>query len=254
MKKLLLFISISFCMNTYAQEKTIDWVKTTNSDISFTAIDHASVVFNIGDKTVYVDPCGPKEWYRGINAPDLILITDIHHDHYDVYALEAIAGEKSVFVVPEEIFKLMPEAWKKRSHVMTNGEINEFLGISVQSVPMYNLPGESESFHQKGRGNGYVLEKNGFRIYISGDTENIPEMRSLKEIDIAFVCMNQPYTMTVENAAEAVKAFKPAKVYPYHFRNGDKSFSDVRKFTRLVGEAGLESIVLDWYGHPSKKD
>jgi L-ascorbate metabolism protein UlaG (beta-lactamase superfamily) len=112
---------------------------------------------------------------------------------------------------------------------------------------MYNLPGESESFHVKGRGNGYVLEINGFRIYISGDTDNTPEMRNLKDIDIAFVCMNQPYTMTVENAAEGVKAFKPALVYPYHYRNGDESLSDVQMFTDLVGEAGIKSVQLNWY-------
>ena len=130
---------------------------------------------------------------------------------------------------------------------MANGEKKEFLGISVESIPMYNLPITAESYHIKGRGNGYILEKDGFRIYISGDTDNTPEMRDLKEIDVAFVCMNQPYTMTVENAAKGVIAFKPAVVYPYHYRNGDKSLSDVQKFNDLVSDAGIKCVLLDWY-------
>ena len=113
---------------------------------------------------------------------------------------------------------------------------------------MYNLREEALKFHEKGRGNGYVIENDGMRVYISGDTEDIPEMRNLKDIDVAFVCMNLPYTMTVESAASGVLDFKPTKVYPYHYR-GTEGLSDVAKFKELVneGDAGIEVVQLDWY-------
>ncbi len=112
---------------------------------------------------------------------------------------------------------------------------------------MYNFPQDSTSFHLKGRGNGYILDWNGFQIYISGDTGNIPEMADLEDIDIAFVCMNLPYTMSVDDAAVAVNTFKPKKVYPYHYRNQDKTFSDVNQFSELVTAEGVECVLLDWY-------
>ena len=119
---------------------------------------------------------------------------------------------------------------------------------SVEAVPMYNLREEALKFHSKGRGNGYVLTIDGQRLYFSGDTEDIPEMRALKNIDKAFICMNLPYTMTEESAASAVLEFKPKQVYPYHYR-GNPNVSDVSKFKTLVnqGDANIEVVQLDWY-------
>jgi len=113
---------------------------------------------------------------------------------------------------------------------------------------MYNLREEALKFHPKGRGNGYVLNIQGQRIYISGDTEDIPEMRALKDIDKAFICMNLPYTMPVDRAADAVIEFKPKQVYPYHYR-GQGGLSDVNKFKAVVneGDSSIEVVQLDWY-------
>lgn len=122
------------------------------------------------------------------------------------------------------------------------------MDVAIEAIPMYNLREEALKFHEKGRGNGYILTLGGERVYISGDTEDIPEMRNLENIDIAFVCMNLPYTMTVESAASAVLDFKPKKVYPYHYR-GTEGLSDVGKFKTLVneGDSSIDVIQLDWY-------
>lgn len=126
--------------------------------------------------------------------------------------------------------------------------MKERFDIQITAIPMYNLREEALGFHEKGRGNGYVLQREGRRVYISGDTEDIPEMRALEEIDMALVCMNLPYTMTVESAADAVIEFQPAKVYPYHYR-GRPEVSDVEKFATLVkkGSSAVEIVQLDWY-------
>ena len=127
--------------------------------------------------------------------------------------------------------------------MLANGETKSVAGVSIEAVPMYNLTADRLKYHNKGRGNGYVVMVGGKRVYISGDTEDIPEMRALKNIDVAFICMNLPYTMTEEQAASAVREFKPKIVYPFHYRG-----SDVEKFKRLVGEdSGVEVRLRDWY-------
>jgi len=134
--------------------------------------------------------------------------------------------------------------------VLNNGDTKERFGFLVEAIPMYNLREEALKFHTKGRGNGYVIEKDGKRVYISGDTEDIPEMRALKDIDIAFVCMNLPYTMTEIKAAEAVVDFQPTIVYPYHYRGAD-GFSDVGKFKAYIMKSSVGNKIrvkqLDWY-------
>ena len=151
-------------------------------------------------------------------------------------------------IVPKAVADKMPAAFTPQVDVLNNGDTKERFGITIEAVPMYNLREEAKKFHQKGRGNGYVLNMGGQRIYISGDTEDIPEMRALTNIDKALVCMNLPYTMTVESAADAVLAFKPKQVYPYHYR-GRPEVSNVAKFKRLVnsGNPNIEVVQLDWY-------
>jgi L-ascorbate metabolism protein UlaG (beta-lactamase superfamily) len=142
----------------------------------------------------------------------------------------------------------LPNVFTPQIDILNNGESKERYGIHVEAIPMYNLRQEAKGFHEKGRGNGYVLTMDDQRIYFSGDTEDIPEMRELQNIDMAFVCMNLPYTMTVESAADAVLAFTPKQVYPYHYR-GRPEVSDVAKFKELVqkGNPDIEVIQLDWY-------
>ena len=120
--------------------------------------------------------------------------------------------------------------------ILANGEKTEAAGIAIEAVPAYNTTPGKEKFHPKGRDNGYVLTMGGKRVYVAGDTEDTPEMRALKGIDVAFLPMNLPYTMSVEKAAEAIRAFKPKVVYPYHFRSRDGTKADLEELKRLVGE------------------
>ena len=150
--------------------------------------------------------------------------------------------------MPQAVDDKMPSEFATQLDILNNGDSKERYGITVEAVPMYNLRKEALQMHPKGRGNGYVLNMGGKRIYFSGDTEDIPEMRSLKNIDTAFICMNLPYTMTEESAAEAVLEFKPKQVYPYHYR-GNPNVSDVSKFKALVekGNPAINIVQLDWY-------
>jgi L-ascorbate metabolism protein UlaG (beta-lactamase superfamily) len=137
---------------------------------------------------------------------------------------------------------------KSNSISINNDEAKTFDSFNIEAIPMYNLREEALKFHPKGRGNGYVFTFGDDRVYFSGDTEDISEMRALKNIDKAFICMNLPYTMTVESAANAVLEFKPKQVYPYHYRGTD-GLSDVEKFKSIVSTANskIEVIQLDWY-------
>lgn len=213
-----------------------------------TPVDHASMVLNWDGTIIYVDPVGGKELFSKYSEPDMVLVTDIHGDHLDIPTLEAIAAEKTIIFAPKAVFEKMPENLQNNTQVLNNGDLTKDFEMTIEAIPMYNLRPEALKFHEKGRGNGYVLERNGKRIYISGDTEDIPEMRNLINIDIAFVCMNLPYTMTVEKAAEAVLAFKPKTVYPYHYR-GTEGLADVSKFKSLVetGNPEIKVTQLDWY-------
>ena len=213
-----------------------------------TPIEHATAVLEWGDLTLYMDPVGGKASFEGQKKPDIILITDIHWDHFSLETLEELDTDGSTIVLPRAVADQIPDGSGFNLEIMENGDRKEFSGIPVEAVPMYNLREEALKFHEKGRGNGYVLSFGQQRVYFSGDTEDIPEMRALENIDKAFICMNLPYTMTVERAADAVIEFKPLEVYPYHFR-GDPDVSDVAKFKELVqaGDPNIRVVQLDWY-------
>jgi L-ascorbate metabolism protein UlaG (beta-lactamase superfamily) len=242
--------------NSEVETTTIDASTTHNNDgndvakkgLTIYPIDHASMVLQWDDVTIYVDPVGGKDLYSKYSTPNVILITDIHADHLNSETLDSVAGEGTNIIAPKAVYEKLTEELRSKMEVVANGFTITNSGISIEAIPMYNLRKEALQFHPKGRGNGYVLEKNGKRIYISGDTEDIPEMRNLKDIEIAFVCMNLPYTMPMEKAAEAVLDFKPKSVYPYHFR-GEDGFSDVEKFKKIVENENpdIEVILADWY-------
>jgi len=226
--------------------------KKSLSEIKIKPINHASFILEYEDIVIYVDPVGGPEVYKDEKPPSAILVTDIHGDHFDLETFLAVMTDSVQPIVTVDVAIKIPDSVKynlfapKNSHSINYRKAG--LDLVVYVVPMYNLREEAKHFHPKGRGNGYVLELGGKRIYISGDTEDIPEMRSLKDIDIAFVCMNLPYTMSVESAASAVLDFKPKQVYPYHYKGTD-GFSDVEKFKSLVNEGNknIEVIQLDWY-------
>lgn len=222
--------------------------RNQGSDIKVIPIEHATAILEWNDITIYIDPVGGLEAFEGQRQPDLILITDVHGDHLSVETLEALHTEKAKIIVPQAVADKIPANFTPQLDVLHNGDTKERFGITVEAIPMYNLREEALKFHSKGRGNGYVLTIDGQRIYFSGDTEDIPEMRALEDIDKAFICMNLPYTMTPESAADAVLEFKPKQVYPYHYR-GRPDVSDVSKFKDLVNSRNrdVEVVQLDWY-------
>jgi L-ascorbate metabolism protein UlaG (beta-lactamase superfamily) len=223
-----------------------DTLKTDKGDLVITPVEHASFAMKWNGKTIFVDPTKGGDAWKEFGKPDMILVTDIHGDHLDPKTLTAVRAPDSLLIVPAAVAeKLGPD--KGSAKILNNGETTKVGDIMIEAVPMYNLTAERKNFHTKGRGNGYVLTIGGKRLYISGDTEDIPEMRALKDIDAAFICMNLPYTMDVEHAAKAVLAFKPKIVYPYHYR-GAKEMSDVEKFKTLVAEdKSIEVRQLKWY-------
>ncbi len=224
-----------------AQTLTGDHIPTSGDDLIIHPVNHASFVMTWGPHPIYVDPVGGADLYDGLPRPHVILVTDIHGDHLNAETLTALATGPARIIAPPSVADQLPEALKSRTTVIANGEKTDFMGMSFEAIPMYNTTQDRLQYHPKGRGNGYVVSIGGKRIYISGDTEDIPEMRALRNIDVAFLCMNLPYTMTEEQAADAVKAFKPGIVYPYHYRG-----SDPQKFANLVDGAS-EVRLRDWY-------
>jgi L-ascorbate metabolism protein UlaG (beta-lactamase superfamily) len=196
-----------------------DRIKTSTGDLVITFLGHGTLMMSIGDKVIHVDPVAQAADYAILPKADLILVTHEHSDHFDLKAINLIKAKGAACMVTGTVAKEL-----KDGIVLKNGEIKVVKGLKVEAVPAYNLvhmrsPGIP--FHPKGTGNGYIVTFGDKRVYIAGDTENTPEMKSLKEIDIAFLPMNLPYTMTPEMVADAAKAFRPKILYPYHYGNTD---------------------------------
>lgn len=220
-----------------------DSIATLNGKLSIQPIQHATFAIRWGGKLMVVDPVGPVKQFQPLGAPDLILLTDIHGDHLSKETLEALARPQTKLVAPPSVVEQLPGNLKERTTTLGNGAKQQVDEIGIEAIPAYNVTPDRQKFHAKGRGNGYVLTLGEKRVYISGDTEPVPEMLGLRDIDVAFVCMNLPYTMTVEQAADAVRVFKPKIVYPYHYRG-----SDLEKFKQLLSsEPGIDVRIRDWY-------
>lgn len=222
-----------------AQTRPSETFQTKAGAVKITPIRHASLMIEAGGKVIHVDPWSQGN-YEGLPKADLILITDIHGDHLDPKAIATVRKEGTQIIAPAAVKKTVADAKE-----MSNGETEKWDQFTIDAVPMYNLkrgPSEGKLFHDKGRGNGYVLTYGGMRFYIAGDTEGTPEMRALRNIDVAFVPMNLPYTMTPEEAAEAVKAFHPKVVYPYHYRE-----SDTKIFAEALKGTGIDVRLRNWY-------
>jgi L-ascorbate metabolism protein UlaG (beta-lactamase superfamily) len=243
----ILFFSL-FYFNISAQLIEPDIIKTNDGDITIQPIYHGTVVFTFNNQTIYVDPFGGIEKFKGLKKPSFILITDIHDDHMNLETLKELDTEDTVFITPQAVAGKLPKEYKKQLIVLENRQGVHRTGLYIRAVAMYNLPENEGSRHPKSRGNGYVINMGGKNIYVSGDTEDIPEMRQLFDLDVAFVCMNLPYTMDVNQESSAVLEFKPKIVYPYHYR-GTEGLSDIKKFKEKVtqGNSNIEVRLRNWY-------
>jgi len=196
-----------------------DEIATSGGVLRLTFIGHGSLRFDYGGKVVYVDPYGKVGDYGAMPPADLVLLTHEHQDHLDPAALDKVAGPDTPIVLTGASLEKLG-----RGTVLGNGQTATVAGIPIEAVPAYNIQHMREPglpYHPKGRGNGYVLTFGDKRVYVAGDTENIPEMAQLKNIDIAFLPMNLPYTMTPEMAADAARMVKPKILYPYHYGETD---------------------------------
>jgi L-ascorbate metabolism protein UlaG (beta-lactamase superfamily) len=211
---------------------------TSAGNLQLTPIQHASLLIQAGGKVLYIDPAQGS--YDGLPQADYILITDIHGDHLAPPVINKLKKADTVIVAPKAVAAQVAAA-----KVVSNGEKTTLGPFAVEAIPMYNLtrgPSAGQLYHDKGRGNGYIVTYGGKRFYFSGDTEAIPEMKALKNIDVAFVCMNLPYTMTPQEAAEGVRAFHPAIVYPYHYMG-----SDLNAFAKALDGSGIDVRIRNWY-------
>ncbi len=220
--------------------------QTSKGMIKVHPIGHASVILETPIGVLYIDPVGDPSSYADKPAADAILITHHHGDHFNADTLAAVVGEGIPLITNPEVFGKLSADLQANATQVANGESTMFKDMNIDAIPAYNLSEERRNFHPQGRDNGYVLTMDDFRIYISGDTEDIPEMRALKDIDLAFVCMNLPFTMDAAAAADAVRMFKPKNVYPYHYRGRDGGTQDPQEFASLVGDAATVKIG-DWY-------
>jgi L-ascorbate metabolism protein UlaG (beta-lactamase superfamily) len=223
-----------------------DVFSTDMGEIAVHPVSHASFVMETPAGTIYVDPVGEPTAYSQFPDPDLILITHEHGDHYDAETLAALAGEDTQIITNPAVHGMLAEDLQAKAEEIENGGSTSFGDIGIDAIPAYNTTEERLNFHPEGRDNGYVLSFGDFRVYISGDTEDIPAMRALENIDLAFVCMNLPFTMDAEQAASAVSAFAPTYVYPYHFRGRDGGTQDTEEFASLL-DGATDVRIGDWY-------
>lgn len=225
MKRLFLLVTFLvgiFALTAAAQEQfETDTIKTSAGDLKITFIGHGTLMFTLGKKVIHVDPWSRLADYTKMPKADIILVTHEHRDHFDLKALEVLRTKNTVLVLTETCASRI-----KGGIVMGNGDVKTIEGLKIEAVPAYNIVhmrSEGRPFHPKGVGNGYVITLGNKRVYVAGDTENTPDMKKIKDIDIAFLPMNLPYTMTPEMVADAAKAFKPKLLYPYHYGKTDTS-------------------------------
>ena len=218
-------------------------IQATGGDITITPFQHASVQIEHAGRVIHVDPAQGN--YAAATPGDLVLVTDVHGDHMNPDTLARVRKAAAPVVMPAAVQTAAGERIPAPVEVLANGEATTIAGVAVEAVPMYNLqrgPAPGQLYHDKGRGNGYIVTLGGQRLYFAGDTECTPEMKALTNIDVAFIPMNLPYTMTPAEAAGCVAAFKPRIAIPYHFM-GQKP----EEFEAALKGSGVEIRMLDWY-------
>jgi len=221
---------------------TGDHVQTGDGEVVVRPVNHASFVMSWQGKYLYNDPVGGASPYQGLPRPDLILVSHSHGDHFDAATLAALRKPESLIIAPAAVYSGLSLTLRSNTVPLANGESTNVLGLTVEAIPAYNAN------HPRGAGNGYVVTLGGRRFYLSGDTGSTPELRALADIEVAFLCMNLPFTMSIADAVTAVRTFRPRVVYPYHYRNQGGALADVQGFKRQVGtDLGVEVRLRTWY-------
>jgi L-ascorbate metabolism protein UlaG (beta-lactamase superfamily) len=216
---IILIMSLGVLTATAQEAVKKDLIRTSTGDLEITFIGHGSLMMTFGGKIIHIDPYSQLADYTKLPKADLVFLTHDHPDHLDQTALQSVQSTNTMVVLPPVCTDRVPGG-----AIMQNGDIRTVLGIKIEAIPAYNIVHKrdnGQAFHPKGVGNGYVLTFGDTRIYVAGDTENIPAMKALQDIDYAFLPMNLPYTMTPEMVADAAKAFKPKILYPYHYGDAD---------------------------------
>lgn len=236
----LFFLSVFFSAAAAASYEK-DIIKTSSGDLTITFIGHGTLMFTFNKMVIHVDPVSEIADYSTLPKADLVLITHHHSDHLDPEALKQIKKQKTIIIAAQKCTEKISDCM-----IMKNGDSKTVAGLKIEAVPAYNIVHKRQGdipFHIKGEGNGYIITFADKRIYVAGDTENTPEMKALKNIDIAFLPMNLPYTMTPEMAADAARAFRPAILYPYHYRG-----TDTAKLVELLkNEKGIDVRIRRMY-------
>lgn len=218
-----------------------------NGAVNVIPVAHASLVIETPMGVIYADPVGDPALYSNLPPADLVLITHHHGDHLNNETLAAVMGEKTSLISNMGAQEKMSAELAARAHVIGNTESTGFGDIGIEAIAAYNTTEDRLKFHPMGRDNGYVLNIADTRVYLSADTEDVPEMRALKDIDVALLCMNLPFTMDIKAAASAVAEFKPSVVIPYHYRGRDGGSQDPKAFAAMLDDA-IQVELGDWYG------
>ncbi len=222
-----------FCKTCKYPQDTIETHAGGKLKITFFA--HSSLMFEYAGRHIYIDPVKGNAVYASLPCADVILVTHDHYDHFDIPVIERLSASSTVFIGNRAAVEQLG-----RGEAMANGDRKSLPFMDIEAVPAYNTTPDRQGFHPPGgRDNGYVLTFGGTRVYVAGDTEDTPEMLALKDIDVAFLPVNQPYTMTEEQAARAVKALKPKIFYPYHYGQTEQR-TDLAKLQKLLEGSGAE--------------
>jgi L-ascorbate metabolism protein UlaG (beta-lactamase superfamily) len=234
-------IACLMALGCQAQQQTDEFTTKSGKKVRFTCIKHASIQINYNGQEIEVDPVGkgmkPETDYSQFPKADIILVTHEHHDHFDSDAIAQLRTASTKIYLNPAVHKMFGSG-----KALKNGDKVKIANdITIEAVPAYNTTPGREQFHPKGRDNGYILTLDGMRIYIAGDTEDIPEMANIKDISIAFLPCNQPYTMTIDQAANAAKIIKPKVLFPYHY-----NATPVNKLFPLLAKEGIKVLIRNY--------
>jgi L-ascorbate metabolism protein UlaG (beta-lactamase superfamily) len=233
----LALICLALIVNAVDAKTRTDILATSKGDLKVTVLGHASLMFQFDGKTIHVDPFGKMADYSKLPKADLVLITHEHPDHLDLDALAKIKTEKTKLVGSAKVAEKVKDAV-----IMNNGDTKTVEGLEIRAVPAYNIVHKRDTgqpFHPKGAGNGYVIKFGDKQVYVAGDTEPIPEMKDLQDIEVAFLPVNLPYTMTGKMAAEAIQTIKPKIAYAYHYDMGTSQAPQLLELFKTGGATEL---------------